>query len=111
GTGNTKLASNSTSFTRNITWSPSGDQVAYIGNGPNQTPLRSIFIANADGSGIAPLPNSPTSLTSVDWSPDGSKFVYATDREIFLMNLDGSQRTQLTFVQQTSDGPTTDSDP
>src|SRR4030095_13021020 len=73
--------------------------------------VRAVYIANADGSGSSPLPNSPTFLTSVDWSPDGTKFVYATETEIFVMNVDATQQTRLTTSQQTPDGFTHDTNP
>jgi uncharacterized repeat protein (TIGR01451 family) len=113
GTGLLKIAENISSFNQRITWSPGGAHAAFIGEGDGQHPetFRAVVIANTDGSGSYRLPNSPTLLTAVDWSPDGSKFVYTTDRELFVMNADGSAQTQFTTIQQTPDGPTTDSHP
>lgn len=113
GTGILKIAENVSDFNRGFTWSPNGSQIAFIGKGQSNQleTIRTVYITNTDGSGTYRLPNSPTFLASVDWSPDGSKFVYATDREIFLMNADGTGQTQLTTIQPTPDGATTDSDP
>jgi uncharacterized repeat protein (TIGR01451 family) len=113
GTGLVKIANNTSNFNRHVTWSPSGDQIAYIGNSPsnNNDGIRAVHIANADGSGFYRLPGSPTFLSSVDWSPDGRKFVYADDREIFVMNADATNQTKITTITQTLDGPTTDLDP
>jgi uncharacterized repeat protein (TIGR01451 family) len=111
GTGLMKVANDVSSITRRPTWSPNGSQLAYIGNGIGPNNVRPVFIANADGSGSYQLPGSPTFLSYVDWSPDGTKFVYATDREIFVMNADATGQTPLTTIQQTSDGPTTDIEP
>lgn len=66
--------------------------------------------------------NPPVSLTDCglnwapSWSPDGSKIVYAStcnqngdnsngDAEIWLMNADGSGKTQLTFTEDWEDSP------
>ena len=108
GTGVTKLATDASDFNRGISWSPNGDYVAYVGRSDFGQFMRNVFIAGTDGSGSSPLPNSPNTLTSVDWSPDGTKFVYSTDNAIFWMNVDATQQTQLTTPQQTTDGPTSD---
>ena len=112
GTGLLKLVENVSDFSRSITWSPNGTQIAYIGAGLGTLEtVRTVHIANTDGSGWYRLPGSPSFLSSVDWSPDGSKLLFADDREIWVMNADGTNQTKLTTTQQTPDGQTTDSDP
>jgi uncharacterized repeat protein (TIGR01451 family) len=111
GSGFVKLANNVWNSDSAASWSPNGSQLAYIGNGVGINGIRTVHIVNADGSGFYQLPGSPTFLSSVDWSPDGTKFLYATDREVFVMNADATGQTQLTTSQQTSDGSTTDLDP
>jgi uncharacterized repeat protein (TIGR01451 family) len=112
GSGLLKVATNVSDFNRSITWSPNGSQIAYIGmGGPTVETIRTIHIANVDGSGSYRLPGSPSFLTSVDWSPDGTKFVYATDTELFVINTDGTGKKQLTISQSTPDGFTHDLDP
>ena len=113
GSNRIKIADNVSDFNRGITWSPNGTQIAFIGAGQsgNAATIRTVTIANADGSGLYRLPNSPTFLSAVDWSPDGSKFVYADDDEVFVMNADGAGQTQLTTSQQTNDGSTIDTNP
>jgi len=112
GSGVLTVATNVSDQGRTITWSPNGSQIAYIGTGgPDVNTIRTVHIANADGSGSYRLPGSPSSLSSVDWSPDGSKFVYSKDGEIFVMNVDGTDQTKLTTAQQTSGGLTNDLDP
>ncbi len=113
GTGLLKVANNVSDFSRGLTWSPNGSQIAYIGNGDsgNINSIRTVHIANTDGSGSYRLPGSPSFISSVDWSPDGTKFVYSDDTEIFLMNADATGQTKLTTSQQTTDGSTRDADP
>jgi uncharacterized repeat protein (TIGR01451 family) len=112
GTGLLKVANNVSDFNRGLTWSPNGSQIAYIGNGDsgNIDTIRTVHITNADGSGSYRLPGSPSFLSSVDWSPDGTKFVYSVNSEIFVMNADATGQTRLTTIQQTTDGNTSDGD-
>jgi hypothetical protein len=59
---------------------------------------------NADGSNPVDITTSPGGQFDgdPDWSPDGSRFVFTTDRhagsdlEIYVMNADGSGQTRLT---------------
>ncbi|HJT25922.1 MAG TPA: SBBP repeat-containing protein [Pyrinomonadaceae bacterium] len=107
GSGLLKVTDKAWFNNRGITWSPNGSQIAFISDdGP-----QSIHIANADGSGSYGLPGSPTSLFAVDWSPGGTKFVYSNGKEIFVINTDGTGKQQLTTVQQTPNGETSDTDP
>lgn len=112
GSGLLKLVDDATDFNRGITWSPNGSQIAYIGRGgPGVDTIRTIHIANTDGTGSYRLPNSPSFLSAVDWSPDGTKFVYSNGQEIFVINADGTGQTKLTSSQQTLDGASNDDDP
>ena len=56
---------------------------------------------NADGSAPTNLTNSPSLDGGPDWSPDGQKLAFASDRvggrEIYVTNADGSGQTSLTF--------------
>ncbi|HEX8286063.1 MAG TPA: SBBP repeat-containing protein [Pyrinomonadaceae bacterium] len=113
GTGSLTVATNVAFFTKRLSWSPDGSQIAYVGEGVSSQPatVRAINIANADGSGFGQLPNSPNFLEAADWSPDGTRFVYTNGSTISVMNLDGSGRAQLTAVQQTADGQSFDNNP
>ena len=100
GTGRLKIVDNVSELNSGITWSPNGSQIAYIGaGGPTEDTVHTIHIANADGSGSYRLPGSPTFLSAVDWSPDGTKFVFSTGEEIFVINTDGTGKQQLTSIQ------------
>ncbi len=113
GTGSVVVANNVWDFNERISWSPNGAQLAYSGEGVFNKPetIGAINIANVDGSGFSLLPNSPSGLTAADWSPDGTKFVCAGRGPIFVMNLDGSGRQQLTTPPSGGDGQTADTAP
>ncbi len=112
-TGAVTVATKVSNFSKRISWSPDGSQLAFIGEGVSSqsSTLRTINIANADGSGYGQLPGSPTSLEAADWSPDGTRFVYTNGSTISVMNFDGTGKAQLTTVQQTGDGQNFDNNP
>lgn len=59
-----------------------------------------IYSVNSDGSNLTNLTNSATTDTDPDFSPDGSKIIFSTNRdgnnEIYQMNNDGSNPIRLT---------------
>ena len=103
--------STTVSFSSDPTWSPDGTKLAFVSD-LNGTEKREIFVVNVDGSGLVQLTtnilltNGGVSFYSSDlspsWSPDGSRIVFSSDRngqtnrEIYVMNVDGSNQTRLT---------------
>lgn len=65
---------------------------------------REIFLMNPDGSGIVCITNALGDDYDPNWSPDGEKIVFISEREgnndIFIMNADGSEQTQLTYTKE-----------
>jgi uncharacterized protein YjdB len=59
-----------------------------------------IMMMHADGSGISRFTQSGGDDTAPEWSPDGTKIAFASNRdgnaEIYVMNADGSGVTRLT---------------
>jgi uncharacterized repeat protein (TIGR01451 family) len=93
------------------TWSPDGSHVAYVKF--NQTTVNfDLYAVGVDGAGETRIAAGLGIAQDFDWSPDGSRFVYLKDNQhVFVMDADGSNQRQLTFTEQTADGPTHDEDP
>jgi Tol biopolymer transport system component len=90
-------------------FSPDGAYIAYTGF---QTGHAEVWVMNADGTNQRQLTTTTRSATKRDFSvvvwsmlpsfsPDGTKIVYASTQggnsQIWLMNADGTNQTQLTF--------------
>jgi hypothetical protein len=58
---------------RFVRYSPDGARMAAIVN--NQ-----VAILNSSGSGLTPITSDATSITSLTWSPDGTRILYGTNR-------------------------------
>jgi Tol biopolymer transport system component len=93
------------------TWSPDGSKVAFMRQ--NQTPgEQDIWIMNANGTNQVDLRNSPeVDETAPEFSPDGSKIAYISsgpspccsteyNNDIWVMNANGSNPTQLTKTNE-----------
>lgn len=86
-------------------WSPDGSKIAFASDRDGYV---DIYVMNADGSNVTQLTYIPdVSKRRIAWSPDGSKimFISISPRDpvtfeihfdIYVMNADGSNLTQLT---------------
>ncbi len=111
GTGLRRLTRHKSLWDENPDWSPDGRWIAferYNALGSNFSASSDVMAVRPNGTGlhrIARVINGPQ-CACPDWSPDGSKITYqasptaATSKypEIFVMNADGTSRTQLTFT-------------
>jgi Tol biopolymer transport system component len=79
------------SFTVTCT-GPAPSRIAFNSNARS---LQAIFIVNPDGTGLTRL--SPSGAFDINpvWSPDGSKILFGSDQDLYVMNGDGSARTKL----------------
>ena len=92
GTNSVTVATNVFDTNHRISWSQNGAKLAFIGTG------RAIYVVNADGTGLAKLPNTPANINDLTWSPDGSKFAFSNNSDVFVMNADGTGLTNLTHA-------------
>jgi Tol biopolymer transport system component len=82
-------------------WSPDGTRIAFVRSGK-------YVVMNADGSGQRQLTRDAQAGAAPAWSPDGSRLlltVYAQygNAEIYIVNADGSNLTNLTNNQWIDD--------
>lgn len=78
---------------------PSAGLIAFVSNRDGND---EIYVMNPDGSNQRRLTNTPGEEWHPDWSPDGSRILFACYREdtfnACVVNADGSGYTQLTYL-------------
>jgi Tol biopolymer transport system component len=110
GSGQTNLTNtdNPVGDERGPSWSPDGKQIAFFRQGGDG--FFEICIMHLDNNrAITCLPHGPAGDMNPVWSPDGTRFAFVSrpedKEEIYVMNVDGSNRIRLT------NNPATDFDP
>src|SRR5581483_9196050 len=87
-------------------WSGDSNKIVFESDRDDPNPLGcsfcnfEIYVMNANGSGQTRLTTNPARDDFPDWSPDGSKIVFTSDRdgnaEIYVMFADGSGQINIT---------------
>ena len=80
-------------------WSPDGRQIAFVRFRSTSDEATDIYVMDPDGSGQTNLTNNAYQnfLTPPVWSPDGTRITFVSgNRELFVMNADGTGAIQLT---------------
>jgi hypothetical protein len=79
-------------------WSPDGARIAFTRRQPTieSSEPSGIYLMAADGSGAAPLAPAGPAGSDPAWSPDGERIAFVSDRDLYVINADGSGLTKLT---------------
>lgn len=80
-------------------WSRDGTKLAFLAR--NQQGLTNIYTANSDGTNIFNVTPDEYVDNPPIWSPDGTRLLFLNDAEhnLYVINADGTNRTQLTTRQ------------
>jgi Tol biopolymer transport system component len=87
-------------------FSPDGSKIVFTAK-PAGSPTRDIYVIGSDGSGLTQLTSGSVDNAYPAFSPDGTKIAFTSRRtgtsQVWVMNADGSNQTQLTFDAQPKD--------
>jgi RHS repeat-associated protein len=136
GSGQANISNNAAND-KQPSWSPDGTKIAFASD-RDQAGFSSIYVMNADGSGQTRLTVSGSGFRDEQpaWSPDGTKLAFTstrdssivtwtetddngnpvtktavvTNKEVYVMNANGSNQVRLTYTLENDDSPTWSSD-
>ncbi len=71
-------------------WSPAGNRILFVSNRNTGSPA--VYVMNADGSGVSRLTTSTMAEASPAWSPSGLLIALMRERQLQVMNANGSRQ-------------------
>jgi Tol biopolymer transport system component len=71
---------------------PTSSRIAFNSNAVG---LQAVFVVNPDGTGLTNLTPSGAFDVNPVWSPDGTKILFGSNDDLYVMNADGSSRVKL----------------
>jgi Tol biopolymer transport system component len=90
-------------------FSPDGSRIAFTSDIAEPGVNLDVYVINRDGSGLRRLTTDPAIDAEADWSPDGRKLVFNSDRdgdhELYVMDTAGRHVRQLTRNRATDRQP------
>jgi Tol biopolymer transport system component len=106
GSGLVRLTNDTSALNRDVTWSPSGDQIAFVSEDQTGEGARTIDVMNSDGTNRRRIISfaHEDGVGTTAWSPDGSKILFWFARgtcqvlpcsQLYTIKPDGTGLTQL----------------
>jgi hypothetical protein len=83
-----------------LSWAPSGEALVFSAehDGADGEPRSQLWLVNRDGSGLRRLTSELVGSSHPAWSPGGSKIAFHRGSDLFMIDPDGSNEQQLTFI-------------
>jgi len=94
--GDLQVVSSGRGYYQVPAWSPDGRWIAVQSAPVGSLDVESLYLLHPDGSDLHQIPGSSLSEGYPAWSPDGARLAYREGERVWVMNADGSDRTQLT---------------
>ena len=79
-------------------WSPDGTTIAFCSGREKGGWNGDVYLMDADGGNQRLILDTPEGETDLSWSPDGQMIVAEAGNQIFVMDVDGGNRLQLTDI-------------